>query len=180
MAEIFKKVTTNGKHVSICAQATDLGPMLRVYIDGKYVRDDTRVTLISPALRRHGRYPEHITHVVANVGLTPNEAQVVEAAFAPLREAWERRPEVVLAHLRDERRSLELSLAGAVEAFRDCVDDCFNNEHGAANVRTFRERGRADVAKARAALAAWDREHPEVIAHIEAERKTDVERHIWD
>lgn len=178
--EIFTKTAANGKLISIRMETAWDGPTLTVYVDGKYVRASHEVTLISPALRRHGGYPAHITHVVANVGLTSEDAIIVESAFVPLKEAWEQRPEVVTAHLREKRNALVLAVQGAQDALIGARADCFDDEHSSSNLGTVTEAGMADIKAARSALAAWDREHPEIIAQIEAERKADVERHIWD
>jgi hypothetical protein len=88
------------------------------------------------------------------------------------------RIESATERLRRERRELVSDIQAAIEDQADAFERAHAREDVLAwNIKASHE---PKIEAARTALAAFDAEHPEIIAQIRAEKSESATRHMWD
>lgn len=174
MAEqtVYSKTTRDGRtmefKVKRYAGSTHI---ISVYLAGKFFDSGSVLQL------RKSPVPG-ITHCVGKACFTTAEAEILTTALRAADEAYRQSPEGQAEALRNERRNITDEIDGLYEAAQGEFERLHAQEDPTA--WTVKNEMMANVEAARAKLVKFDQEHPEVVATLEAERKANVERHIWD
>lgn len=174
---------------AIVTRTTQDGRTLEIgvkrYIPGSWVATATlngthaamgSVLALEPKLK--ARLPG-ITHYIpgtAPIALRAEEAQILLAAIAAGEQADLETPEAQIERLRTERRERVGDIQAAIEE----QADAFEAAHTREDVLAWQIKARHEpaIAAARAALAAFDAAHPDIIAAIRAEQEERAERFL--
>jgi len=119
--------------------------------------------------------PGGATHCIGQVCLSAEEAARVAEAVAAYEVAD---PEIAAARLRSQREAIVSRIAAAREAAEHAREQAWEraDDRGGVSENEYDARAKA----AHIDLAAFDAEHPEVVARVEAEKKAAVERNLWN
>lgn len=151
-------------------------PVLYLYIEGRekgcWSLHNVVLDLPKPIKGSDG-----ITYRYALQGilaLTDDEAGAVRSAVVAAKATHAATPQAMARKLRSERQSLCDAHAGALDAMDEHRERCFQGDIGFHGMEPYQ----AKIDAAVAAIAAFDADHPEVIAAINAERKAQTERFL--
>jgi len=163
-------------------------PQFAVTIDGEIAAKATTITTLGRPMEAKGKTivavlelrKHHMKGVgMKGVGLTAEQVEAIQAE-AEANRTDEQRERITIARLRSQRESLAREISITLdEAY---PDNLYESEYEHVNLRRQAE-ARAAEAKlpaARAALAAFDVEHQEIIAMVEAEKAASIERNMWN
>jgi len=152
--------------------ATRDGTALEIGICRPETLQAARVTL--PAEHASKGY----THVLANICLTASEAEALAAEAEAARAIYLASPDGLHA----QRAELVSQVGEWMDTWHELHQQAITqmSATGTARLTARVDAASAEADRARAALAAWDAAHPEVLAQIEQQRQADVARHMWD
>ena len=108
-----------------------------------------------------------------DLGFTAQEAAQIIAEIAEI-EAND--PATITRKLREERNTLVCNIQGAEDEMEERRNRSFESGEGTGK---YAQMPRI-ATEAREALKAFDVEHPEIIAGIEAEKAAAAERNLWN
>lgn len=170
---IFTKVASTGAAVEITLDAVDRfgHPWFRAHVDGVPAeRADTRTIILSKPKDLHG------FGAGPTVGLTGADRARLEAAMAEVAAVTRAAHAATAAGHEQALRRRRAELAAAVRAAVAGEDGRFDAARAQQDEAawTGKRAGDAAIATAREALAAFDAEHPQVVAAITA--ATEAER----
>lgn len=143
---------------------------VRAYVDGKEMGHQSR-----PVPTKDARNP--VVATIGRVGLTPENLARVEAAIAEEEAILATTPEYLDGRRQGLLRDLSDALHLVDAAGRHRIERAVATgvDGGPA-----KDEYTARVEAARAALATFDVEHPEVAARAAEQRAARAERHMWD
>lgn len=179
----LEKKARDGRAVRIEVSHTASGAVsIASYVDGHHHMSAVKVFPFSP--RELRKMPAGVTHGAAGIALTAQEARQVEEAMAKVaRMPREVLPELPV-DLRAERRALVIEIVSLLDEGEARAEKYHATGAGDGYEHTIRADYEKKAQSVRQMLAAFDAEHPEIIAAIraeqEAERRERVERHMWD
>lgn len=187
-AVLVTRTTRDGRALTVGVKDYLPGhPVAVAYLDGALAAMSTPMAIDAPGVFRAGANlaamrAAGVTHAIANASRSVSVALLAAEADVILAEI-ERR---VAAHaasedgqrnsLRSEREALAAEVAGALDDQADAYERAHDREDARAEI--VRREHQPAVDAARAALAAFDAEHPEVAAAIRAERMDRADRAI--
>lgn len=90
--------------------------------------------------------------------------------------SYENIEEEVPLTLEEQREELTWELSAALDRYQDAMQRAHASSVGGMDLA----RASEAVKAAEAAIAAFDAEHPEIIAAIKAKRAENADRHMWD
>ena len=171
---ILTKTARDGRTIEIFEIETSTGPSCRARVNGETLPGyGGPVGLLTP---RDGAVAYIPTKPA--IGLTADEAAVITERWAVRRAAeraaFDASPAGALAALRRERERLADVVADKIEQ----MDTTFERMHGEEDALAWHVKSlsETDIDTARAAVRAFDAEHPEVLAAIKAERDAEFAR----
>lgn len=168
----------DGRTVRFTARGANIGgPILTGRHQGRVVADGY-LREVSAAQRAHKGWSDRVTHAVAQLPIPAGHADDLRALARAAQAAHNATPERQAVLLRRRRESLVEALDVAVDteaAERQAAHDDEDGDPG-WYYRTREPELTARIEQARAAVEEFDREHPEIAAALEAERRQDVRR----
>lgn len=166
---IFSKVASTGAAIEIKVDSIDRfgRPWFRAHVDGVAAGTaDTRTIIISKPRDLYG------FGAGPTVGLTGAERARLESAMAEIAAATTAARAATAAGHEQALVQRRAELAAAVRAACDGEDGRFDAAHAGQDESawTGKRGGEAAIDAARQALAAFDAEHPQIVAAIRAAR----------
>jgi len=146
----------------------------RAYVDGRRFGDDVlteRSSLRNP--------PAAVLAVVGQLAITDAGVMAkIRTGIADLQAQIDIRPEVVRSRLAQQRGVLAARIGYIVSAGAEDRERIIERANATGIMRTAKRDYATEHAAATAALAAFDAEHPDVLAEIMAQRADDVARWV--
>ncbi|NUU25517.1 MAG: hypothetical protein HOV68_29035 [Streptomycetaceae bacterium] len=169
----------DGRTVRVTAQATPYGPTaLTVRRGDRVVEPSGALREVGDGTRAQRGWTEQATHAIGRIPVRAADAERLRTLARAVQDRYDASPERQEQLLRRDRERLveRLSLLSDTEsAARAAAFDAGELAgHLAPGGPT--EHDSARVARAREELAAFDAEHPQIRAAVEARRKADVLR----
>ena len=173
-----REATRNGDPITVTARMEYGSGAIRITIGGSTYRLSGEVSPMPPHLASAA--PAWATHMVRTTGgailaLDAPAAAAIAAAQADIDATPERRLEAAVA----ERDVLSAALGGLLDTHAGQRRRAIERASADGIYREPRDLS-AEIAAAREALAAYDREHPEALAEIERAEEERIAAHMWD
>lgn len=171
---IFTKVLQNGTSAEIRIGSYCDEPVVLLYIEGRQKncwRLSIPLDLPKPVLAANGITYRHALGVLA---LTAEEAATVSAAMDAEKTAYDVTPQAIARKLRRQRQRLYEVHEGTIIDMNAHRDGRYHHDTGMHGMAAHE----AAVAASGKAIEAFDADHPEVIAEIQAESAERIARFL--
>lgn len=156
-------------------------PKFRIEINGQVVAKGATIPQGGRPIQHNGKTIVAALDIAGGkqVGLTAEDVEALRAE-ADANRSDKDRAELAMSRLRRERQGLVSDINSLVAAAAPA--DLYDSEYEDVNLRRQRaaKEAEAKIPAARAALDAFDAEHPEIIEVIHKERQESIERNRWN
>lgn len=170
---------SNGRTVRITAQDSGYGyPVLVGRDDGRVVGEGQRLREVNDRERHHRGWTSRVTHALQYLPIPAEHVDDVKGILRAAEAARSATPKRQAERLRRDRERLVTAVSVLTDADTEARAAAFDRGELDAHLRPggAGESYAARIKEARAALAEFDRDHPEVRQVVEAERAADVQR----
>lgn len=178
-APLVTRTLRDGRQLAVVVEEYTRGRYGAVAsIDGAFAARGGVLELDRATARKLPGYTHYLAHSKAPVALRADEAATLLEAIEAANRAYTQTDDGRQEALRRERERLVSDYRGATED----QADAYERAHAREDVLAWDVRRSWDgrIAEARAALAAFDAAHPEIVEEIRAEKQAAAERHRWD
>lgn len=173
---IVTRTTKDGRTLEVSVKRYLPGSWTAIAtLDGAYAANGSVLDL-TPQVKAQLPGFTHYVLGKSPIALKADEAQILLAAIAAGERADRETPEAQIERLRTERRQLVGDVQSAIEEQADAYEAAHAREDVLAErIQASHEPA---IATARAAVQAFDAEHPEIVAAIRAEQQERTERFL--
>lgn len=168
------KTTADGRTVTISAYINHHVAWARAELDGKVVASGKPGTI--PAIAGHPEY----THGLGRVALTADEFVSVQFLIEQAQAEYDTTSEGQFQVLLRQREILVETAYGAVDDATEDKAIAFDNGELERYLVLQEGEDETRIAGASAAVRAFDRDHPEVVAHLRAELRKRADDALFD
>jgi hypothetical protein len=174
MSRTVTKTTRDGRTVEITAHINYGQAWASATLDGQQIESGSKPGKCPPI----PGHPEY-THSLGRVALTTDEYDAVIALLAEAQAEYNATAEGQRAMLRHQRERLTDMLNAATEGAIEDKADAFDRGELAQYFRSQHGDDETAIAQCRAALRLFDREHPEIVAEIQADKQRRTDAAMW-